>query len=409
MRVLQCHNYYQQAGGEDRVVADEHALLTERGHTVERYQVHNDAVSEVSRPRLMARTVFSRSSYRALRERMRAFEPDVVHVHNTLPMMSPSVYFAARDEGVAVVQTLHNYRMVCPSALCLRDGSVCEACNKKRVKWPAVVHGCYRGSRAASAAVAGMLAVHYTLGTYQRLVHRYIACTAFAKSKVTESGIDPARVMIKPNFLATDLPAGPGDGGYAMFLGRLSMEKGLDALLTAWERHGQGLPELRVGGDGPMRGRVESVAAAVPNVTYLGRLSDEAVTREVGGAAALMFPSITFEGMPLTLIESYQLGTPVIGSDLGSMASLIDPGQTGELFTPNDPDAIADATRRFFARPEPDWRAMRDACRHEYETHYTPDSNYKLLIEVYRCAILAAKGEEKTRRVTPLPVISVDR
>lgn len=386
MKVLQCHNFYQQPGGEDRVLAEEKALLESRGHTVRQYVLHNDAVAGHTKLRLLGRTLWSRESHHAVREIVAEFAPDVVHVHNTLPLMSPSIYSAARSGGAAVVQTLHNYRMVCPGAYCQRGGEPCELCLSKKIKWPAIKHACYRENRAATASIVAMLAVHGALGTYRRHIDLNITCSAFARDKMIEAGLDPQRVMTKPNFQLSDLGVGPGGGGYAVYLGRLSPEKGVQTMLDAWDHDDMTAP-LHILGGGPMEADVREIAGRRPAVTCLGHASWDQVVTELQNAALLVFPSVTYEGHPMTLLESMQAGTPMVGSRLGAIPEIIDEGVTGRCVDANNPQALRDAVLDMFRDPER-LAVMRRDVRKTYDTRYAPDQAYQRLLACYEQALM---------------------
>ena len=213
-----------------------------------------------SRVRLALKTVWSSESYHILRRRLRERPYDLIHVQNFFPLISPAIYYAAQAEGVRVVQSLRNYRLLCPNAALFRDGRLCEDCVGRSVPWPGVVHKCYRGSRGATASVAAMLAVHRQLRTWQRMVDVYVALTGFARDKLIEGGLPADKIMVKPNFVAGDPAPGDGAGGYALFVGRLSPEKGLGTVLEAWQRLRGALP-LKIVGEGPLAASVEEAAA----------------------------------------------------------------------------------------------------------------------------------------------------
>lgn len=383
VKVLQCHNLYQLPGGEDTVVNDEKQLLESRGHEVVSFTLHNDHVDSLSKPRLAAGTIWSRKSAGQLRELVRQHRPDIVHFHNTLPLMSPSCYYAARSEGAAVVQTLHNYRLLCPKATFFRDNQICEDCLHKKIKWPAIKHGCYRDSRAASAAVTAMLTVHGVLGTYRKQVDAFIACSEFTREKMIEGGYPGELIHYKPNFVPADPGVGSGAGGYPMYLGRLSQEKGIEVLVEAWDK----LPDtpLQVVGKGPVQELVEGLAERHHRVQHETWVSFPRLGELLGNAAFLILPTMNYEGFPKVIVEAYAHGVPVIASKIGAMAHVIEDGKTGRHVKYGDADDLARVVREVLADPD-QLAAMRRGAREAYETLYTADTNYARLMEVYATA-----------------------
>lgn len=379
--MLLLHNHYQQPGGEDQVFAAEGELLEAHGHQVVRYTMHNDRADRMSSPSLARATIWNSAVYRDLRALIRRERPRVAHFHNTFPLISPAAYYAARAEGVPVIQTLHNYRLLCPDALFFRGGGVCEDCLGKAIPWPGAVHACYRGSYPASVATAAMLTLHRAAGTWTGAVDRYIALTAFARMKFIEGGLSGDRVTVKPNFLASDPGAGEGRGGYFLFVGRLSEEKGIRTMLDAWKQHRITSP-LKVVGNGPMESEVSEAAKSTRGIEHLGRQPKGRVLSMMKDARALIFPSLWYEGFPMVIVEAYAAGLPVIASDLGSMSSLVDHGRTGLRFMPADAEDLAAQVERATAYPE-ELRRMRAEARAEFEDSYTAQRNYRLLMEIY--------------------------
>jgi glycosyltransferase involved in cell wall biosynthesis len=399
--VLLLHNRYQQAGGEDQVFTAEGKLLEERGHRVLRYTLHNDQVSEMSRAGLAKATVWNGAVYRELRALIRKEQPQVAHFHNTFPLISPASYYAVRAEGVPVVQTLHNYRLLCPNALFFREGRICEDCLDKRLPWPGVVHACYRGSHSSSMAVAAMLTTHRTFNTWTRAVDAYIALTEFAREKFVEGGLPAHKVVVKPNFVDPDPGMGEGKGGYVLFVGRLSPEKGVGTLLRSWERLRMKIP-LKIVGDGPLAPMVAEVAKQCPEVEWLGQQSQARVSKLMKHAQALIFPSVWYEGFPMVIAEAYAVGLPVIASDLGSMRSLIDHGRTGLLFRPNDAEDLAAQVQWASTRPA-ELNRMRSEARTEFEVNYSAERNYRILTKIYRTVIERAGGHKPSRERLTAP------
>ena len=384
MKVLAVHNRYQQPGGEDQVFLAETALLESYGHRVVRYSTHNDRVADMNRLALVGNTLWNSSTYRELRALIRRERPHVAHFHNTFPLISPAGYYAARAEGVPVVQTLHNYRLLCPNALFFRDGGVCEDCMGKFVPWPGVVHKCYRGSRAASALVTAMLTTHRVLRTWTEAVDVYVALTEFARRKFIQGGLPAGKLLVKPNFVYPDPGPGEGRGGYALFVGRLSPEKGVGTLLAAWERLERRIP-LKVVGDGPLRKQAAEAANRHPCVEYLGYRPAEEVHALLKEASMLVFPSEWYEGFSRVAAEAFATATPIIAADLGAAAELVEHGHTGLRFRPGDPEDLAAQAGWFFSHPEEHAR-MRREVRAEYEAKYTAERNHQMLMEIYDSA-----------------------
>lgn len=373
-RILFVHNAYQHKGGEDSVVTEEIALLESRGHKVESYFRHNDDIAGLSSIAAARQTLWSSRTTHDLAARVDRFRPDIIHVHNTFPLISPSLYWAAGQAGVPVVQTLHNFRLMCLNALFLREGRVCEDC-LGNVPWRGVTRACYRGSRGASAALAGMLTLHRGLGTYRNKVARYIALNEFCRGKFIEGGLPAERVAVKPNFVDFEAPASVARAGL-LFVGRLSVEKGVAALAQAMAL----LPDalLRVAGEGPEAGLLDGIAS----VARLGSLPGEVVREEMSRAAALVVPSIWYENFPRTIVEAFACGTPVIASRIGALADIVRDSETGLLFEPGNPRDLADKLAWAQEHPE-EMAVMGRNARAQYEAEFSADVNYRRLMEIY--------------------------
>lgn len=389
MKILLVHNVYQQPGGEDVVFEQERQLLSSFGHEVLTYvrsNHENEGSSLIDRIGLAKRTVWASDTRQEFAALLRRERPDVVHVHNTFMRISPSIYSACREARVPVVQTLHNYRLVCPAAILYRDGHPCEDCLEHSL-WQGVRHGCYRDSRAATGAVALMLAAHRTARTWTRNVDRYITLTDFARRKFIDAGLPAGKISVKPNFVARDPGRRKDRGSYALFVGRLSPEKGLATLLSAWEKLPQQIP-LSIVGDGPMRPGLEerSASRSLSAVCFRGRLPHEQIVGAIHGARFLIFPSQWYEGFPMTIAESFACGVPVICSRLGAMREIVEDGRTGLHYTPGDPEDLAKKVQWAWDHPE-ELERMGEAARKEYETKYTAEKNYPQLMEIYQQAI----------------------
>lgn len=384
LRVLMVHGAYQQRGGEDSVVDAEVALLRANGHTVQTYVRHNNEVSGQGKVVLAAQALWSGRSVRDMREALTTFRPDVVHVHNTWPLLSPAVYWPAYKAGVPVVQTLHNFRLMCPQAMFLRDGQICEDCLGK-LPWRGVARACYRGSRAQTAVLAGSVQLHRALGSYDHAVTLYVALSAFSKGKFVQGGLPGDRVRIKPNFVE-DVGNGPSLGRRGgLFVGRLSDEKGVAVLLGALR---QTDASVLVAGDGEWGPRVRAQLGE----RALGFQPMAEVLLRMKSASYLVLPSLCGENFPRTIAEAYCCGLPVIASRLGAMAELVDDGVTGLLFeVGNEADLAA---KLQWAEQNPDaMRRMGEAARARYEAMYTPQRNHAELMAIYA----EARERVKTR------------
>jgi glycosyltransferase involved in cell wall biosynthesis len=384
MRVLHVHNFYQLPGGEDQSFAATGALLENHGHEVIRFTLCNDAIGDIGRVAAARMAVWNGSVHKELRRLIRTTLPDVVHFENTFPLVSPAAYYACHAEHVPVVQTLRNFRMVCPSGLLFRAGRICEDCVGRWVPWPGVVHGCYRGSRLGSAVVAAMITTHRALRTWHQQVDAYVALNRFVRDKMIEAGLAEDKVHINPNFLTADPGVGRGEGNYALFAGRLSPEKGIGTLLAAWRELACELP-LKILGDGPEAEQVAAAAARHPQIEWLGWRSVEEVLALTGAAKLVVVPSVCYESFNRTQLEAFAKGTPVVASGQGSMQAIVDHGRTGLLFTPNDPDDLIRQVRWLLDNPAA-YARMRLGAREEFETYYTGQASHQRLMRIYRAA-----------------------
>jgi glycosyltransferase involved in cell wall biosynthesis len=382
MKVLLAHNRYIQPGGEDAAFAAECALLRRSGHQVIELVQDNRRVRALGAAATAVRAVWSSVTRDALSRILDRERPAVAHFHNTFPLLSPSVYYACRETGTPVVQTLHNYRLVCANALLYRDGRVCEECVGKRTQWPGVLHACYRGSRLQSAGVAAMVGVHRAMGTWRSRVDLYVALSEFARRKFIEGGLPAERIAVKPNFVYPDPGGGGGEGSYALYAGRLSPEKGFGTLLDAWART-RSVP-LVIAGDGPLLARARAFAErrSLAHVRVAGRCSWEDVVALMKGARFLVMPSDCYESFPMVIGEAFACGLPVLTTSLGSAGELVTSGRTGLHFPAGDARGLADTAQWLWSRPAETRRMGREA-RAEFEARYTAERNYPLLLDIY--------------------------
>jgi len=408
MKIVLVHNSYYDPGGEDVAVAQERSLLTAAGHEVLEYRRDNNEMKTYSATQhltLISRAVWASDSFRDFTSLLQQNKPDIAHVHNTFPLISPSILWACKKEGVPVVHTLHNYRLLCPGANFIRDGRPCEDCVDSNI-WQSVLHGCYRGSRPQTAAVALMLSVHRAKKTWTEAVDRYIVLTAFARDRFVNAGLPAEKISIKANCVDPDPGARTREGSYALFVGRVSREKGTPTLLKAWQQMPVDVP-LRIVGDGPARAQLESEAAAsgLRNVTFLGRLPREAVLEQIKGSRFVIFPSQLYENLPLTIIEAFACGVPVLASKLGAMSELVEEGRTGWFFQPGDADDIARTAQRAWQQPEYS-RYLGEQARKEYESKYTASANCRRLMEIYHQVIHAHSPEARMQGMHDLEGVS---
>jgi len=392
VRVLIAHNRYrsEQPSGENVVVDDEARLLAEHGCEVELLQTHSDEIADWpahKKALLPARTVWSRAGRRLVADAIERFRPDVVHVHNTFPLLSPTALRAARASGAAVVATMHNFRPLCSAATFVRDGKVCTSCLGGG-PLPGLVHGCYRNSRLATLPLAATISTHRLAGTWRNSVDRYVFPSAFARSLYVQAGWAPERLVVKPNTAPEPGLTRNGSGRGFVALSRFSDEKGLDTLLDAWRAAGLDEP-LTMIGSGELDGELRARAVGLANVEFAGRLSHSDALARLAGARALVVPSRWFEVFPRTIVEAYALGVPVVASRLGSLADIVEDGVTGLQFEPDSPAGLVEALRTLATADALTQQLGRQA-RRRYEDELAPGPTTRRLLEIYEDALAQA-------------------
>lgn len=388
MKILIVHNRYQIPGGEDQVAAQEAELLRAHGHQVLTYSRDNGELKTFSLRQKLALpfwTLYNPKTYRDIRRLVRENRIDVVHVHNTLMLVSPAVYYGALRGGAAVVQTVHNFRLLCPGATFYRDDQVCEDCLKKGLSC-ALKHKCYRGSFSQTLCCVLSMKLHRATGIYKKLT--YICLTEFNKKKLLRlKGLKPEQIFVKPNAVSAPEALVPELDRQDRFLfaARLEDMKGIRVLLEAWRLLGANGPELLICGSGPLDEWSREFAAdnKMTNVRFLGRLPNDQVRRLMATSRALILPTQWYEGFPLSIAESYSMGTPVLVSNLGNGGSLIKQGVTGLKFDPKSPQSIAKAVKKMEAEKNVNWE---ENTRRVYDQALTPEKNYAALMEVYAAA-----------------------
>ncbi len=396
MKVILAHNYYGSSApsGENMVFEAEAQLLRQRGHTVIELIRHSDEIRSQGAwgsIRGAFSTPWNPFSKREAERLIRRVAPDIFHVHNSFPLFSPSVFYAARTSGTAKVLTLHNFRTYCAAGIPMRGEKPCTDCMDNRSVRPALRHRCYRGSLAATLPIAAMIWLHRRLKTWELQIDAFIALTEFQKNILCGTGLPRERVFVKPNFYPNPPEPLPWNEREAkvIFIGRLGTEKGCHILIEAWRRWGPEAPRLEVIGDGPERLRLEEFAAGTglsERVAFRGQLSLEEVQESLGRARLLVFPSLWFEGFPMVILEAFALGVPVAASRLGSMPCLIDEAVSGTLFEAGNADELLHKVKKAWEVPQR-LGAWGAAARREFERKFTAEANYQLLIQIYEAAI----------------------
>jgi glycosyltransferase involved in cell wall biosynthesis len=390
VRILKLHNLQFARGGADAHHERETVELIRRGHTVETHYVDNRQIELIGRPRAALRCVWNREATHLVRTVHARFRPDVVHVHEAYPLMSPAVMIQANRLRLGVVATSHSWRYNCANSILFRDGAVCEDCVGRRMKYPAVLHRCYHDSVSGSVAMAGSLAVHRGLGTFSRYVHRWLALTPFMRERLMAEGIPGDHIVVKPSAAPDPGPPLSDRDDYLLFAGRLIPEKGVDTLLQAWHKTTRA-SRLVIAGDGPLLPQVSEAAARDPRIDVLGWVDHATVAALLARAAALLLPSEWYEGLPSLMSESYAAGTPIIGSDVGNFSDYIAPDTTGLLFRSGDAAALALAIESFVADPAR-VRRLQAGAREMYDRELNLDHAVDILEGVYADAVRLRRG-----------------
>jgi glycosyltransferase involved in cell wall biosynthesis len=392
MRVVLVHNRYRSAApsGENRVVDQETAALADLGHEVTRFERCSDEIERWPRAKqasLPARVVWSRDAHRGLRAVLRERRPDVVHVHNTFPLLSPAVLYACRDAAVPIVATIHNYKLACASGDFFRNGSVCHDC-ADGLPVPAVLHGCYRGSRAATTPVAVAMSAHRR--AWRSLVSAYVFISAAQRDLLAGLSLPSDRVFVRHNLIPRRNAPAVAREPSVVYAGRLDEAKGLRLLMAGWDCYraaaGDTGLHLVIAGAGPLEREVTAWAAARPCVEVVGQLGSEQCSELISRARAVLLPSAWEETFGLVAIEAMALGVPPIASGHGSFPELITPEVDGVLFRPGDPAALARAVADVQAYPER-FENYGEQARKTYEQRFDPRHSTEQLLEIYRFAI----------------------
>ena len=394
MNVLQVHNYYGSSApsGENQVFEAEGILLRQRNHEVHEFLRHSDAIRAKGiwgAVQGALSTPWNPFSANKIRQAVENIHPEVVHVHNTFPLLSPSIFHSIGYRAARVL-TLHNYRLFCPAAIPMRAGRVCTDCLDSHSVWPSLQHGCYRNSRLATLPLAANVALHRNLGTWTKQIDAFIALTEFQRERMIEAGLPASLVHVKPNFYPGNPVMLPWleRRNSVVFAGRLTAEKGVLALVKAWLLWGSSAPELRIVGDGDLRTELEQLAATAPEIPirFLGQLAGTAAQEEIAHARLLVLPSEWFEGFPMVVREAFAFGTPVAVSNIGPLPSIVQQGKNGVVFEPANPQSLLNTVRSVWEK-DGELERLAKGARRSYEVLYNEDANYHMLMDIYEQAM----------------------
>lgn len=388
MRILIIHNHYLESGGEDSAVATEANMLRDFGEQVILYERSNSEIEDLSFSGKICFSlkdiVWSDKTYLDIRQLVSRERPDIAHIHNPFVMMSPSLYSALKESGIPIVQTLHNYRILCLNGLFYRDGHICELCKAGNLV-NAFIRRCWRGSFLATVALSRMLRAYRKSGVFKEKVDRFIALSEFSKNKFIEAGIPEKKIDVKPNTVGLKIGKRRHCDDYALYIGRLAGYKGIDTLMKAHRTLDRAY-RLVIIGDGPLYEKVRRLATTYKNIEVLSRLDHEKTMEYLSKSAFLVFPSECFENMPRTIIESYAFGVPVLASNIGAVAELVQEGVTGMLFEAGNHLDLADKIKQMNANPAL-LKKMGEKALEVFRQNYSQERNYRILMDIYAKAV----------------------
>ncbi|MEQ1906472.1 MAG: glycosyltransferase [Pirellulaceae bacterium] len=393
MKIVYCHNYYRYRGGEDISFECDLKMLRGEGHTVIPFTRENADLDDGQKLRMAANTVWNRTTYREMLELLSDEKPDILQCNNLFPQISVSVYAAARKLKIPVVQALRNYRTFCANSLLFRDGKVCTKCLDSRASWHGLRYGCYRDSRLATSAVVAMQFFNRVMNVNQRLVDAFCTPTKFAREIHIRGGFSPENVFVRNNFVSTDVGMNPGRGDAAVFIGRLSQEKGLASVIEAWQKFQLDFPLIIIG-DGPDAASLRELAKGNSNIQFTGQLDIAAVSQQLLRARFLIMSSLWYETFGRTVAEAFAQGIPVIASRLGAMLELVEDGKNGFLFNPGDSTDLAQVMLRGLSMDEVQHEQLRVAARETYQRRFSALASYSQLLDIYDYTLRNSKSRE---------------
>jgi len=384
-KILLIHNTYQHPGGEDSVLENEYKLLKNNNHIVEKLIFdNNDINSSLDKLKIGFNSIFNRNSAKIVEKKIKSFRPDIIHVHNFFPIASPSIFYVANSLNIPIVMTLHNYRLICPNALLFKDNKICEKCIEKPFAIDAILNNCYRESKIQTSILVIMNYVHKKRNTWNHKVDKYITLTSFAKNKMLNSSLklEKNKIVIKPNFVE-DYGYEYEKEDYFLFVGRLSIEKGINLLLQVFEKSEK---KLIIIGSGPLENLVKEKALERINIEYLGYKDKLFIVNKLKKAKALIFSSIWYEGMPMTILESFSVATPVISPNIGGPNEIVQSNINGLKYQTNTINSLIEAINNI-SNNDTLHKKLCLGARASYEDNYTPEKNYKYLMNIYKKVI----------------------
>lgn len=390
MKILIIHNYYLQPGGEDQVIEAERAMLEHFGHRVVYYSRSNSEISSwhsLQKARFALKDIYwSKKTYLEIRQLIKKEKPDLAHIHNTFVTISPSAYSACYDENIPIVQTLHNYRLLCPTAVFYRNGEICEKCLENGRK-AAVINRCWKNSFFLSYVLKKIVDKFLERGFIFEKVNQFIVLSEFSKAKYIQGGFPEKSLTVKPNFIEFDPEVSDGKGEYALFIGGFHSYKGIKTLLEIWPKLKRKYP-LKVIGDGSLRRELEKGADG-ENVEFLGQKPLKEVMKYIKSSAFVIVPSECYENFPRVIVEAFACGVPVVASNVGAVTELVAHGKTGLIFKHKDANDFL-AKIETLVEDRVLAQEMGKNARREYEEKFTMERNYKILMNIYEKALTSS-------------------
>jgi len=405
LRILLVHNFYgsQAPSGENIAVEAEKKLLESNGNHVEFFSRNSDDIRKLGIYGSIKgglSTPWNFFSSRIAKNRLESFSPDIVHVHNTFPLISPAVFYSI-PANIPRILTLHNYRLYCPSGIPMRANKICSECIDKKNVIPSLRYGCYRGSRIATIPIALGVELHRRIGTWDKKVDGFIALTHFQRQQMVKGGLEGHKVWVKPNFFPGNPAIMPWESrlNQIVFIGRLSPEKGVLNLVKAWRlwsSSGELIPELVIVGDGPLLPELKNMAKGLP-IRFTGHLPSAEARKHIAQSKMLILPSEWWEGFPMVIQEAFAYGTPVAASEIGSLKTIVENLGSGILFKPGNPISIYQSLQKIWKNPNL-LQELGLGARLKFEESYTEKANYEQLMQIYT-QVIAQKNARSLRLI----------